>query len=1043
MAPEPVQRVPSPMSKHFDKEGNVAALDKEPDVTISDDNKADAIVGEAINLPDEAEDVRKLSERVRKMQWLHNHKVILEQERAEGTLATRSKQAVLYFTYAELRIEELEKELNNLKQVVYDLPEDFEKLKTRDLHPVYQHLLQRSSPSQFRLNRSSFEVPREKRAALEVLMVEHIEKKQPHEQLETNSRSTNDGCDHQANVYWSPERLRVRSRPLISHLQTATATQISHHLSVPPLQDEEETSTVFLRPFKLLVESETAIRQSIGDVEVALQKQKQERQGQDQNKPNAVSSALKRPTEETNFDYKDLLEDLKVLIKCMDEEFKPTFDLRNCIGDGTAEIIAYADLWHLFHRGDFVLLQSDPTRAYKVLQFTGGREQLIDQLDPKGVKEKTVEGFCVDCLCVESDGSSYVPILKTVSILPYPGRRPIKSLEVYPMKFDPDEAAKRESFMEQGRKYMELTTQPYVHKNVVGKTVDEPSYELDAQVIIDMTLAIHSNPDWKPDSKISIEDLTQFDKRETQITPYCFHNRFNEGCCGSDYAFKDLEMDQIQLNAFAQENGRLFASRTAEELTGEELMLLPNWVYGFVLRTRRWAAVRLADLSEVKFENDFKNLMVSPEYKSTIQALVETHESSRDGGSIGVASPSGSGTAGSVGSSIDLVRGKGTGLILLLHGAPGVGKTSTAECVADTTRRPLFPVTCGDIGETAMEVETNLQHNFRLAHKWGCVLLLDEADVFLAKRTRHDIRHNAITSVFLRSLEYYAGILFLTTNRVGHIDPAFRSRINLSLLYQPFNLKSTTRLYKIFIKRTNEEQKKRGPAHFRINRDEILDFAKENYLDMKAERLSVWNGRQIRNAFQAAISLAEHEYQKKLVNGRYPAKKPLPELGRAQLSTVADRSKEFDRYLLETIGKDEADMAYEEQARADQFALNSRGGQRKKAHGGYGMTTSSSAHARGGGGGAAARKNGKSAGNEPAVTDSEEEDDGLSSSEDDDDDEEEDNSNGDKETEEPEDAEDDKSEASDSDMEEKQMKALLAKMLQKEKDKKKKKTGKK
>ncbi|KAK7993367.1 hypothetical protein PG989_006748 [Apiospora arundinis] len=1030
MAPEPVQRVPSPMSKHSDKEGNVAALDKEPVATLSDDNKANAILEEAIDLPDEAESMAQVTEKVLGMQYSFGSKAIMERERVEGKLASRSKQAILYFTYAELRVEELEKELHKVKQRLYDLPEDFEKLTTQQLHPVYQHRLQRSSPSQFRMSKSSFDVPREERAALEVSIVEHIE------------RSTNDGSDHQANVYWSPERLRVRSRPLISHLQTVTATQISHLLSVPD-KDSKESSTVFLRPFKLLVEFEMAIRQSTGDVEAALQKQRQERQGRDQSNPSAVSPALKRPVEKPEYDHKDLLEDLKVLIKGMDEELSPVFNLRKCIGDGTAEVIAYADLWHLFHRGDFVLLQSDLTRAYKVLNFTGGRELLIDQLDPRGAKEKPVEGFCVDCLYVESDGSNYVPIKKTISILPYLGRRPIKSLEVYPMKFDPDEAAKRASFMEQGRQYMELTTQPFVHKHVVGKTVDELSYMLDAQVIIDMTLAIHSNPEWKPDTKINIEDLTQFDRRETQIAPYCQQDKFNEGCCGSDYAVKDLEMDQIQLNSFVQENGRLFASRTAEELTGEDLMLLPNWVYGFVLRTRRWAAVRLADLAEVKFENDFKDLMVSNDYKSTIQALVETHESARGDDSINGASPSASVAGGSVGSSIDLVRGKGAGLILLLHGAPGVGKTSTAECVADTTRRPLFPVTCGDIGETAMEVETNLQHNFRLAHKWGCVLLLDEADVFLAKRTRHDIRHNAITSVFLRSLEYYAGILFLTTNRVGHIDPAFRSRINLSLLYQPFNLKSTTRLYKIFIKRTIAEQKKRGPARFRINRDEILDFAKENYLDMKAERLSVWNGRQIRNAFQAAISLAEHEYQKKLVNGRYPAKKPLPELGRAQLSTVADRSKEFDRYLLETIGKDEADMAYEEQARADQFALNSRGGQRKKAHGGYGMTTSSSAHARGGGGGAAARKNGKSAGNEPAVTDSEEEDDGLSSSEDDDDDEEEDNSNGDKETEEPEDAEDDKSEASDSDMEEKQMKALLAKMLQKEKDKKKKKTGKK
>ena len=70
----------------------------------------------------------------------------------------------------------------------------------------------------------------------------------------------------------------------------------------------------------------------------------------------------------------------------------------------------------------------------------------------------------------------------------------------------------------------------------------------------------------------------------------------------------------------------------------------------------------------------------------------------------------------------------GKGLIILLHGEPGVGKTSTAECIADYTKRPLYPITCGDIGDRADKVEENLEKTFQLAHKWGCVLLLDEAE---------------------------------------------------------------------------------------------------------------------------------------------------------------------------------------------------------------------------------------------------------------------------------------------------------------------------
>lgn len=97
-------------------------------------------------------------------------------------------------------------------------------------------------------------------------------------------------------------------------------------------------------------------------------------------------------------------------------------------------------------------------------------------------------------------------------------------------------------------------------------------------------------------------------------------------------------------------------------------------------------------------------------------------------------------------SDIDLVRGKGEGLIILLHGTPGVGKTSTAECVAASLGKPLYPITCGDLGSSAAELENGLDRVFSQAEAWDCVLLLDEADVFLAQRTRTDLDRNAIVS---------------------------------------------------------------------------------------------------------------------------------------------------------------------------------------------------------------------------------------------------------------------------------------------------------
>jgi len=55
--------------------------------------------------------------------------------------------------------------------------------------------------------------------------------------------------------------------------------------------------------------------------------------------------------------------------------------------------------------------------------------------------------------------------------------------------------------------------------------------------------------------------------------------------------------------------------------------------------------------------------------------------------------------------------------------------------------------------------------------------------VYLAERSLQDIQRNGLVSVFLRHLEYFQGIMFLTTNRVATFDMAFQSRILFSIKF--------------------------------------------------------------------------------------------------------------------------------------------------------------------------------------------------------------------------------------------------------------------
>jgi len=130
----------------------------------------------------------------------------------------------------------------------------------------------------------------------------------------------------------------------------------------------------------------------------------------------------------------------------------------------------------------------------------------------------------------------------------------------------------------------------------------------------------------------------------------------------------------------------------------------------------------------------------------------------------------------------DIVAGKSGGTTVLCAGPAGVGKTLTAEVYAEIIKRPLYRVHSGQLGLNVAEMEKALKETLTRAQRWGAVMLIDEADVYI-KRRDDNIAANAVVGVFLRVLEYFNGLLFLTTNRVDDIDEAIVSRCIAMIKY--------------------------------------------------------------------------------------------------------------------------------------------------------------------------------------------------------------------------------------------------------------------
>ncbi|KAI1172553.1 P-loop containing nucleoside triphosphate hydrolase protein [Nemania sp. FL0916] len=328
----------------------------------------------------------------------------------------------------------------------------------------------------------------------------------------------------------------------------------------------------------------------------------------------------------------------------------------------------------------------------------------------------------------------------------------------------------------------------------------------------------------------------------------------------------------------------------------------------------------------------FKDLKIDPSHKLMVVSLVKSHLEKQAAQKL----------RPGVSMNQDLIRGKGSGLVILLHGVPGVGKTATAEAIAQTNRKPLFVITCGDLGFTPKEVEDSLKDIFRLAHLWDCILLLDEADIFLSRRELGDLKRNALVSVFLRVLEYYSGILFLTTNRVGTMDEAFKSRIHISLYYPPLSEAQTIAIFKVNIRKLREilDEKEKLQAEIdsstaasakqprlTIDAHSILHYAGWHYRNNEESPEQRWNGRQIRNAFQIAHSLAQFDMSSTVLGqGDEPGDEftphPLPNTGRldwSQFDMVAKAIEKFEGYLFNATNSTDGDRARRAAIREDDY----------------------------------------------------------------------------------------------------------------------------
>ena len=463
--------------------------------------------------------------------------------------------------------------------------------------------------------------------------------------------------------------------------------------------------------------------------------------------------------------------DLNRLLQCVkgSPELQGYFKTR--MSNSKTSVITYATMWTLFPPGTKVVakLYMDTPQIFEISWPP------IPEETPAPPKLRTL------IWCWNWDGKEMVKAHYWVTTNRFRGTREINKLPCYPLEYYKDGTKTSQDFCavmsRRGAEYNKIV------RSAPGAT---QTYMFTGNALTEWRSVIKADGE----EVQNVNKLTAHDYEHTSVTQERRKVFITGRVIVDAAAFLNsgagvLVLGQHEPAMVGDMDGTTHEENTSNvvgsngDVESNNFLLYPPRVLGFSTREKVWGQFGVDQIEPTprRHMGKFKDqLQLGQRDKEMIQALVDEHE----------------GKAARGVQIQDIVEDKGKGLVLLLHGPPGVGKTLTAETIAEGTGRPLLVVSVAEIGLNASKAEANLEQMFYLASKWEAVLLVDEADVFLEARTGgSDSNRNALVSVLLRVLEYYTGMLvdFLFPNLVeqGGVESMYLGKSNDPTPFSPIS----------------------------------------------------------------------------------------------------------------------------------------------------------------------------------------------------------------------------------------------------------------
>ncbi|EDN03897.1 predicted protein [Histoplasma mississippiense (nom. inval.)] len=441
--------------------------------------------------------------------------------------------------------------------------------------------------------------------------------------------------------------------------------------------------------------------------------------------------------------------------------------------------ITYDLLWTIFKPGIFVYSTCLGTGKPRCVTFDAGEEK---------TKMNGIKYFSLDCRYLDFDGEVFGDAGTQLEVVRFHGPRLIHTLEAFPLDHHPNKSDAMKSLIDCGRNFCDLKGQHIRHCRgrafftVRGEMVQ---ISINSRVMVDPTFFRQMNPNYtRPRINQRSESYVDRDGATHLDFSALFDNQ------------DQREREQVKCNGV-----------NPSKMKDVDFLICCPTVLGFSLNENLWMEFAVADLRRVEWSSTpFENLKIPDQQKGTILALAKTR--------LGLVP------------SIpfdNFVPGKGRGLNVLLYGRPGLGKTFTAEALAEHLQRPLYRVAASElIGDKCLE--DHVSDIFKTASHFNAILLVDEADVFLHGRSVGGVHDHSVT-VFLRKLEYFEGALFLTTNRVDEFDDAILSRIHYKLKYEDLSREFRREVWRSFLSKSRTHKGSAQVSDDELHKLEGLDLS--------------------------------------------------------------------------------------------------------------------------------------------------------------------------------------------------------------------------